>query len=200
MNGINKKLDMLKELFNIGVGGAATALSKMVKTKLIITVPQVYLASVKEIIELFDPPERKILSIYIKISDNFPSGILLIFDEDSAKKLVKLAMPSDSIYKIDELMFISVLKEISNIMTSYFLNNFSQFVKMPLSPGIPHFAFDMASAILESIIAEHKEKPNEILIVKAEIYNEKERIFMDFLLIPEELSLKLLFEKIIPCN
>lgn len=195
MSDIANKLDMLKELFNVGVGGAATALNKIVKTKLMITVPEVYLVSPSDAIEILGPAERQVLSIYIKVSDNFPSGILLMFDEESAKKLVKLSVAGIDIQKIDELMFISVLKEIANIMSSYFLNNFSQFVKMPLSPGLPHFALDMAGAIIQSIISEHKEKAEDILIVKTEIFNEAEKILMDFILVPEDVSLKLLFEK-----
>lgn len=195
MSEITNKLDMLKELFNVGVGGAATALNKIVKTKLMITVPEVYLVSPGEVIEILGPAERQVLSIYIKVSDNFPSGILLMFDDESAKKLVKLSMAGIDIQKIDELMFISVLKEIANIMSSYFLNNFSQFVKMPLSPGLPHFALDMAGAIIQSIISEHEQKAEDILIVKTEIFNEAEKILMDFILVPEEISLKLLFEK-----
>lgn len=195
MSEITNKLDMLKELFNVGVGGAATALNKIVKTKLMITVPEVYLVSPGEVIEILGPAERQVLSIYIKVSDNFPSGILLMFDDESAKKLVKLSMAGIDIQKIDELMFISVLKEIANIMSSYFLNNFSQFVKMPLSPGLPHFALDMAGAIIQSIISEHEQKADDILIVKTEIFNEAEKILMDFILVPEDISLKLLFEK-----
>jgi len=195
MGDIVKKLDMLKELFNIGVGGAATALNKIVKTKLMITVPDVYLVSASEAIELLGPAERQVLSVYIRVSDNFPAGILIMLDDESAKKLVKLSMSGIDTQKMDELMFISVLKEIANIMTSYFLNNFSQFVKMPLSPGLPHFALDMAGAIMQSVISEHKEKAGDLLIVKTEIYNEAEKIIMDFILIPEDLSLKLLFEK-----
>ncbi len=195
MSEITNKLDMLKEFFNVGVGGAATALNKLVKTKLMITVPEVYLVSPDEVIEILGPAERQVLSIYIKVSNNFPAGILLMFDDESAKKLVKLSMAGIDIQKIDELMFISVLKEIANIMSSYFLNNFSQFVKMPLSPGLPHFALDMAGAIIQSIISEHEQTAEDILIVKTEIFNEAEKILMDFVLVPEEISLKLLFEK-----
>lgn len=195
MDALDIKLDMLKEMFNIGVGGATVALNKIIKTKLMIKVPEVYIKSVNEAIELVGPADRQVLSVYIKVSDNFPSGILIMFDEDSAKKLVKLSMASLNSENIDELIFISVLKEIANIMSSYFLNNFSQFIKMPLSPGIPHFAYDMVGAIMQSIISEHKEKANDVLIVKTEIFSDDEKVLLDFLLIPEDASLKLLFEK-----
>lgn len=197
MGEVNNKLDMLKELFNIGVGGATTALNKIVNTKLMINVPEVYIKSVSDAIELMGPAERQVLSVYIKVSENFPSGILIMFDEDSAKKLVNLSMKNLHSEKIDDLIFISVLKEIANIMSSYFLNNFSQFVKLPLSPGIPHFAFDMAGAIMQSVISEQKEKANDVLLVKTEIFNNDEKIVLDFLLIPEDISLKILFEKIV---
>lgn len=190
-----KNFDVLKELFNIGVGGAATALNRIIKTKLWIKVPEVYVASINDVLDVIGSTERPVLSVYIRIQENFPSGVLLLFTEESAKKLVKLSMSHHSEREIDELIFISALKEIANIMTSYFLNNFSQFIKKTLTLGIPHFVYDMAGAILQSIISEHTSSPTEVLIVKTEIFSEKEMIQVLFLLIPEESSLKFLFEK-----
>lgn len=194
MNNIEKKLDMLRELFNIGVGGAATALNKVVKTKLMLKVPDVMLVSVDKAIEMLGPIEKQVLSVYIRVSDNFPAAILIMLDDVSAKKLVKLSTSGLKSYEVDELAFISVLKEIANIMSSYFLNNFSQFIKHSLSPGIPHFVLDMVGAVMQTVISEHKEKATDVLIVKTEIYNNEEKFLMDFLLIPEESSLNLIFE------
>ncbi len=196
MEKIQPKLDKLRELFNIGVGGAATALNKIIKRKLLITVPKVFLTPVSDAVELVGPPDRKVLSVYIRTSDNLPSGILIMLNEESAKKLVRLSMSGIGDDKIDELIFISVLKEIANIMSSYFLNNFSKFIKMPLAPGVPHFAFDMAGAIMESVISEHKDRAGDVLLVKTEIYSEEEKVVMDFLLIPEDRSLKFIFDNI----
>ena len=153
MNNIEKKLDMLRELFNIGVGGAATALNKVVKTKLMLKVPDVMLVSVDKAIEMLGPIEKHVLSVYIRVSDNFPAAILIMLDDVSAKKLVKLSTSGLKSYDVDELAFISVLKEIANIMSSYFLNNFSQFIKRSLSPGIPHFVLDMVGAVMHTVIS-----------------------------------------------
>lgn len=196
MNNVEKKLDILKEFFNIGVGGAVTALHKIVKTKLMLQVPDVVLVSVDKAIEMLGPPERQVFAVYIRVSENFPAAILIMLDDISAKKLVKLSTAGLSSYEVDELAFISVLKEIANIMSSYFLSNFSQFIKRPLSPSIPHFVLDMVGAVIQTVISEHKGKETDVLIVKTEIYSNEEKFVIDFLLIPEERSLNLIFDNL----
>jgi chemotaxis protein CheC len=195
MDNIEKKLDSLREIFNIGVGGAATALNKIIKIPVMITVPEVAIMPIDGVLDYLGPADKRVVSIYVRISDNFPAGILLVLDEDSAKQIVRLSSVKSCDCMEDE-RFISVLKEVANIMCSYFLNNFSKFIKMPLMPSVPEFAVDMSGAILDCVILNYHRKNTDILLVKTELYNQQEKFFFNFMLIPESESLKVLLEKI----
>lgn len=197
MENIEKKLDSLREIFNIGVGGAATALNKIIKIPVMITVPEVSILPIDNAINYLGPADKRVVSIYIRVSDNFPAGILLIFDEESAMHMVRLSTKKLCGSMEDESC-ISVLKEIANIMCSYFLNNFSKFIKLSLLPSVPHFAVDMSGAILDSVILGGQEKGTgtDVLFVKTELFNQQEKFYFNFLLIPESQSLKVLLEKV----
>lgn len=191
---MNKKLDALKELFNIGVGGSANALYKIIKVPIMVRVPEVYLTSIDKAMQILGPLDKQVVSVYVKVSDGIRAGILLIMDEDSAKNLVKLVSGVDC-NKIDNGSCKSVLKEVTNILSSYFLSTLASFLKMCLIPDVPLYAFDMQGAIIDYVFADREDNDLDVLFVLTELFS-KEKIRFNFILVPEKASLDLLFDKI----
>lgn len=188
-----KKLDALKEIFNIGVGNATYALYKLINSSVMITVPDIFLISIDKAIEKLSPLDKKVFSFYIKISNGINGGILIIFDENSAKNLYK-CVNNKEVDENDSYM-IGFLKEVANIITSYFLNTLAKLLKKSIMPEVPSFAYDMKGAVVDYVFSEHKNKELNVLFIITQIFC-KEHFKLKFLLIPEEETVEEILKKV----
>lgn len=184
----NNVIEKLREFFNIGAAGAANALGKIIKKRVLMEVPNVCFLSVDKIVEQIGVPDKLVTAVHFDIKGGFNSGILLIFDHQAILNLASLTF-KDFDEDIRSEKTVSFIKEISNIMTSYFLNNFAKFIGKPLIPSVPAYAFDMLGAILEELVFSYNIIGSDIFYLETVIFNKEEKIFFDFLLIPENGSL-----------
>ncbi len=187
-------LENLKEFFNVGAGGAANALGKIINKKVFIEVPKLGIMPVQKVMDELGELDKKVCAVYFDIKGGFNAGIVIIFETHAVLKLASLTLKN-----YDRDLFsdktISFLKEISNIMSSYFLNNFSRFIGHPLIPSVPSFSMDMLGAIMEELFANYSQSGSDIMFIETMIFNEEEKISFDFLLIPDSSSLKFLYKK-----
>lgn len=188
-------IESLKEIFNIGAGGAANALSKIIKKRVLIDIPKLTIISPDEVIDELGPPDKRVGAVYFDINGGFNGGIVIIFELDAIMKLASIALKNFD-RDINSDKTISFIKEISNIMSSYFLNNFSKFIKKVLIPSTPSYAMDMMGAMLEELFANYNKEGTDIMFLETLIFNEEEKISFDFLLIPDTKSSKMLIQKV----
>lgn len=177
-------IEELKEFFNIGAGGAANALGKMIKKKILIEVPKVSIISPDKVIEQMGVPDKLVTAVHFDVKGGFNAGILIIFDHQAVINLASITLKNFD-KDIHSEKTISFIKEISNIMSSYFLNNFSMFIGKPLIPSVPSYALDMLGAILEDLVVNYNREGADMFFLETVIFNDEEKISFDFLMIPE---------------
>ena len=85
------QIDVLKELGNIGAGNAATALSKLLKKKISMYVPNVRIMEFKDVSNMLENAEKPVIGILIQITGDLPGYILILEYETAGLFLCNLA-------------------------------------------------------------------------------------------------------------
>ncbi|MHB1420258.1 MAG: chemotaxis protein CheC [Bacillota bacterium] len=186
-------LDALKEVGNIGVGNAATALSHMLNRVVGMEVPKVGVLPLEDIFALIGGEEDLVACVILTISGQAPGYVLFLIGEDSAYNLVDMLMcnPPGTTQSVDDLAQ-SALAEVGNILAGAFLNAFSIITQMEFIASVPAFAFDMLGAVLTTALIESGHYEARALIIETRIYNEQVNIDGHFFLVPEVGSLSII--------
>lgn len=120
-----KAYDILKELFNISVGNAASILSEIVKKKILLDVPEIKIIDIKN--ENFQKNSLLPLVLNgtlmvssISFTQQITGKANLIFPADKMKTFINLCLDNEEVYKFCEEEFtdidFDVIKEIGNII------------------------------------------------------------------------------------
>jgi len=130
--------DMLKELFNIGVGKAAASLSQMINQEISLSVPKVTIEKIDKLVALLGA-DKEIVSISQDVEGPFGARSMLLFHEESSMKVVKLMlgkqMPDEMLAELQE----EALTEIGNIVLNACIGAISNAMKESFNVDIPSF-------------------------------------------------------------
>ena len=166
----NIQLDALKEISNIGVGNAATAMAMLLKTRVDMSVPAVNVVKLNELIN--SSGEKVVIGIIVRVVGDIPGNILILFDNDVAEEIVGYLLGKDE--KLDSEIGTSVLCEVGNILSSSYMNAISKFTKLNVIASVPAVACDMMSAILSTTFMESGQFDEYILDIETVFLSEKD--------------------------
>lgn len=144
---MNKSLryDILKELFNISVGKAASLLSEIVNKKIILNVPDIKILDLMEakVIEYEHFPKSKdgtLMASAISFQENIEGRANLIFPTDKMRTFINLCM-NDEEDEGNEAYFtevdFDVIKEIGNIVLNSIVGEVGNYLNIKLSYTLP---------------------------------------------------------------
>ncbi len=193
--------DILKELANIGIGNAVTALSSMLEEqKVEMEVPEVMVAPLQDVPESFGDPENLVAATFCE-AESPDIGLVLVFvlPFEAAQNMAKRIMPenmageNEASEQIDD-MEQSLLMELGNIITGSYLNALSFMTGLTFQTSPPKLGIDMAGAVLGTVIAETKTVDDQLILLKTELYVEHEEIEGSIMILPDSGSLQKLVE------
>ncbi|MBA3917472.1 MAG: CheY-P-specific phosphatase CheC [Gemmatimonas sp.] len=191
----NIQLDALRETANIGAGHAATALSQMTGSTIMIKVPAISVASVEELPAQFAPDEEPVAAVLMHMLGDLTGRTLLVFPKPTVLRLAELMLrrPIGSSVAFSELET-SAIKETGNILSGAYMNALSDFLGMLLLPSPPTLVVDMSVAVLTSAFGEFSADPDAILCVESEfvVRDNNQTLRGFFLLLPDPASLQVL--------
>lgn len=189
------QVDALREISNIGMGHAATALSQMIGETVMLQVPSLRVADIREVPGLIGGAETLVAGIAMEMRGDARGDILIIFPWDSAAELLsRLLGQPGNLENLGE-MEVSALKEVANILASAFLSALSNLMGLHLVPSIPSLCCDMAGAVLDQVLIEISRQSNLALVVETEFHgftNKTEPLHGHFFLMPDPASLELI--------
>lgn len=190
-------LDVLKEIGNIGAGNAATALAKMLNTKIDMTVPKVNVLDFATVPELLGGEETEVCGIYFKIEGDMEGTIMFLLDSPSAHNLLNLIMPGTQDVGFNDFS-LSALQEIGNILSGSYVSSLSTLTGLNIHISIPSLAVDMAGAILSVPAIQFGLIGDKILIIENDFIeiNEGKSVSGFFFLIPDVDSYDILFNSL----
>jgi len=192
-----KQEEMLERILKLSADSSAVALSEMTNKSIFLQSPKLDVVPLGEVPCIADGGENPVISVCLILLGEVAGNILLVFPGQSAFKLVDLIMQEDSDGKeeLDE-MAVSVLGEVGNLVSAYFLSTLSDFTGLDLRPSSPMVAQDMVGAIVSSAMLILEKAPDEILYIETNIVDTSDKIEGYLMLFIDEDSLQFLLQTI----
>ena len=193
------QLDALREVANIGAGHAATALSQMINSTIMISVPTINVSRLEEVPPQISAPEEPVAAVLMHMLGDLTGRTLLVFPKPTAIRLSELMLrrAKGSSTDIGELEQ-SAIKEAGNILSGAYMNALSDFMGLMLLPSPPSLAIDMSSAVLTTAYLQFGNDRDYVFCVESEFYLQDigERLRGFFLLLPDYASLQAILKAV----
>jgi chemotaxis protein CheC len=187
------QLDALREVANIGAGHAATALSQMTGSTIMISVPTINISSLEDVPTQISEPEEPIAAVLMHMLGDLTGRTLLVFPRPTAMRLAELMLrrPAGSSRDMGALEQ-SAIKEAGNILSGAYMNALSEFMGLMLLPSPPSLAIDMSSAILSTAFLQFGTDRDHVFYVESQFFlqEQQEHLRGFFLLLPDLASLQ----------
>jgi len=188
-----QQLDALREISNVGMGHAATALSQLTGKTIHLEVPRVMLTDTLRIPEELGEAEQTVVGINLRMLGNAQGHILIVFPWDNAVRILErlLSQKVPGANPLSE-MELSALNELGNILASAYLNALGEMLHMTLIPSVPHLCVNDASTVIANTLAEFGEFGGMALMLDTEFFSKDERVSGQFCLLPTPSSLEVI--------
>jgi len=196
--------DTLKEIGNIGTGNAVTALSRLVKKKIDVTLTDVGIIPLEDLPEQFGGPNDKVCGIFCHIEKPSPATILNIFEMKPLMNLISdLAGPDSKIdpnkvkskSDLDEYA-ISTITEMGNIMAGHYASSLADLLDTKLMIDVPEFTMSKAGEIGEFLSKEFESIAEFFIIIQTSIKISDLKLKGMFFFIPDIGTLQTIFKKL----
>lgn len=195
----NVQLDALKEISNIGMGHAATALSQMIGQTVHLRVPHVTVTAISQVPEHLGGAEKLMVGITLQILGDARGSVMLLFPQDSAQRLLCSLLGHQEKALIMDEMNVSALKEVGNILASAYLSALGNLLNKTLIPSVPMLAYDMAGAVVDYVLIELSASSDMALMVETDFAGEAGQnlaIKGHFFLLPDPTTLDIFLDAV----
>lgn len=193
------ELDALREVANIGAGHAATALSQLTNRRIMISVPEIFVARLEDVPERLGDEEEVVVGVLMHMLGDLTGRMLFTLPESNAELLCDMLLQREpgGTTQFDELER-SCLKEAGNILGGAYMNALSDFMGMMLLPSVPSLAIDMSGTVLTTAQLSFGRDKEMVFCVETNFnFHEAETTLRGhFLLLPDLVSLKTIFDAI----
>lgn len=176
------ELDALTEVFNIGVGQAASVMSQMVNDRVVLSVPSISFTSrTAAARELTKDAGQRICGVSQRFQGTFDADAILMFPENKSLEIVRLMIGDEM--PIEELtaMEQEALSEIGNILLNALIGTLANVFGTEFTTSLPVFHFGTSVEILQS---EHKAASDLVMLLHIDFRLETHQIngYVAFLL------------------
>jgi chemotaxis protein CheC len=188
------KMDVLKEVGNIGAGNAATALSTLLNKSVDMAVPTVSFLPFDAIAEKVGGSEAVVIAIFLRVEGDVPGNMFFIINREQARRLLQGVLGFNAAENDDySELELSALSEIGNILAGSYLSSLGDFTGLRLSPTVPSLAVDMAGAILSYGMLQFGTMGDDALLIDTTFLEGSHEAEGHFFLIPDPESFEKLF-------
>jgi chemotaxis protein CheC len=194
-----KEMDLLREVANIGAGHAATALSTMIGSTIMISVPRVSVLQANEVPPVVASHEEPVAAVLLHMLGDLTGRTLLVFPCATAVQLAELLLQREpsggcSLGELEE----SAVMEVGNILSSAYMNALAEFMGMMLLPSPPTLRVDSSAAVLAETHSRFGLEAEQALCVESEFLLPEldERLRGFFLLLPDAASLGVILRSV----
>lgn len=189
MNFEQEKLNVFREISNIGSGNASTSLAQMLNEIVDIGIPNSDLREFSEITNSYSSPEELVVGTVLQISGDLEGFIMVIMDVDSTLNLLSRLLGKkiecdkenyEELYK--ELNSVG---EICNILCGTYLTAMSDMTGLTIDQSIPYFSVDMVMAIMNLPASLYGDESDSILCIETEFFTLDREIEGKYYFIPK---------------
>jgi chemotaxis protein CheC len=192
------RLDALREVANIGAGHAATALSTLTATRIMISVPMVNIVPPGDFVPEI-APGVEIVAVQMAMSGDIGGQTVFLLAIPAGLRLAERMLrrkrgTSPNLGKLEQ----SALNEAGNILAGAYLTALSDFLDMRLMLSPPSLTTGETSEALKSLGEHAPRAESPILCVETEFFLEEpaESLHGFFLLVPDPKAFDAIFRAV----
>lgn len=178
--GLNElEIDLLRELFNLGVGRAAASLSKIVSQEVLLSIPEIAIVDAKTLVSQLENTGQMI-SIGQNIDAPFNARSMLLFPEESSMELVRYMLGEHLSEELIVELQKDALSEIGNIVLNACIGAISKGMRVNMNVGLP----EVESGLPGELKHDAETRNNIALLLKIEMQLKESEIsgYLAFLL------------------
>lgn len=192
------RLDALREVANIGAGHAATALSTLTATRIMISVPMVNIIPPGDFVPEL-APNVEIVAVQMAMSGDISGRTIFLLAVPAGLRLAERMLrrtrgTSPNLGRLEQ----SALKEAGNILAGAYLTALSEFLDMRLMLSPPSLQTGETAEALQALGDHAPRAESPILCVETEFFLEEptESLHGFFLLIPDPNAFDAIFRAV----
>lgn len=178
MTGQNTKYGLLqmsavREMANIGLGHATTALSDLTGRSFNMEIPNVETVAIEKVPDMVGSPDEVCVGILMPIDGDISGHIAFVFPWDSAQQVWKYLIGTfpETPDNVDELAA-SAMLEIGNILNSSFMNAISNMTELKIHATPPVVSVDTCYTVTSSVVVEAELQEVVALAIETKIYDQ----------------------------
>ncbi len=183
------KLNVFREISNIGSGNASTSLAIMLDEIVDIGIPKSDMIKFSDITNSYSSPEELVVGTVLQLSGDMEGFIMVIMKIDSAinllSKLIKKEIKCDINDYSSVCEKLSPIGEVCNILCGTYLTAISEMTNLTISPSIPYFSVDMVMAIMNLPISLYGPVADSILSIETDFFTTDLEIEGKYYFIPK---------------
>ena len=192
------KLNVFRELSNIGSGNASSSLAIMLNELVDIGIPKSEIINFSDITNSYDSPEEIVVGTVLQLSGDMEGFIMVIMKVDSALNLSSKVSNQEIKCDINDYNSVcnelSSMGEICNILCGTYLTAISDMTNLSIDPSIPYFSVDMVMAIMNLPISLYGSVSDSILCIETDFFTIDKKIEGKYYFIPKVDSCNKLLE------
>ncbi|MBX9655328.1 chemotaxis protein CheC [bacterium] len=187
----DRQLERLTTIFSLGGESASQAMSKWLRSDVVLKTEEVRQCKPYEATSLLGPPEDLITACVLNLEGGIEGKLVLAFDDESGLALTDLLLgrPSGTAQEwtaIEE----SAAAETANILGCAYLNELSRQISTgtgndEIVPSPPELQHDYASCMIESLLMEQMIASEDVLVIVTELTRNTAKLSWHMLLLPE---------------
>jgi chemotaxis protein CheC len=192
------RLDALREVANIGAGHAATALSTLTGTRIMISVPMVNIVPPGDFVPELSP-EVEVVAVQMEMSGDISGRTIFLLAVPAGLRLAERMLrrirgTSANLGKLEQ----SALNEAGNILAGAYLTALSEFLDMRLMLSPPFLKTGPTREALDALGDHAPRAESPILCVETEFFLEEplESLHGFFLLVPDPNAFDAIFRAV----
>ena len=194
----SERFDALREVANIGAGHAATALSTLTSTRIMISVPMVNVVPPGDFVPEIAPAEE-VVAVQMAMTGNMNGRTVFLLPVAAGLRLAErmLRRPRGSSPELGDLEK-SALMEAGNILAGAYLTALSEFLKMRLMLSPPTLTTGDTMQALDAFGDHAPRAEAPILCVETEFFldDSAENLQGFFLLVPDSDAFDAIFRAV----
>ena len=200
MNFEQEKLNVFREISNIGSGNASTSLAQMLNEIVDIGIPNSDLREFSDITNSYSSPEELVVGAVLQISGDLEGFIMVIMDVDSTltllSRLLGRKIECDKENYEELYKELNSVGEICNILCGTYLTAMSDMTGLTIDQSIPYFSVDMVMAIMNLPASLYGGESDSILCIETEFFTLDREIEGKYYFIPKVESCNTLLSKL----
>ena len=200
MNFEQEKLNVFREISNIGSGNASTSLAQMLNEIVDIGIPNSDLREFSDITNSYSSPEELVVGTVLQISGDLEGFRMVIMDVDSTltllSRLLGRKIECDKENYEELYKELNSVGEICNILCGTYLTAMSDMTGLTIDQSIPYFSVDMVMAIMNLPASLYGGESDSILCIETEFFTLDREIEGKYYFIPKVESCNTLLSKL----